>query len=287
VGQKAIDGNHVLYHYMEKELRDRDIWLFQMLAARLLTSLAIWFNPATYVLCPILLPFVVRDPTCRKRKTTDVEAWGSPNAAGYFRDDNTLIKALPRQLRVDCEANSLYHGRTIGNGFVAAHVWRVIESKAAKLSSRDALTNSFIPNLVWLPTQVAKLTDREGSFAQLYLQALSAKIYRNVEVVAPLKKIADDAWNRLPMPLGVPENGLPNLDEIAFFEHSTKFARRRLETVAHVVSAVKAIQQGEPLKKKLISGRYTTGLPEVGPQELHPLIEALDPFVEQLSALAM
>jgi hypothetical protein len=59
----AVDGNHILYHFLEKDLRERDIWLFQMLAARLFTALGIWFNPKTYAVCPVLLPFVVRDPS--------------------------------------------------------------------------------------------------------------------------------------------------------------------------------------------------------------------------------
>ena len=60
-----------------------------------------------------------------------------------------------------------------------------LEDKAgggSELSSRDLDTYSFVPNLVWLPTQVAKLTDREGSFAQAYLQALSSKIYNRLQV---------------------------------------------------------------------------------------------------------
>jgi hypothetical protein len=180
----AVDGNHILYHFLEKDLRERDIWLFQMLAARLFTALGIWFSPKTYAVCPVLLPFVVRDPSCRKRKPGDIEAWGMPNAAGYFRDDNSLIKNLPRTLPIQASGNPLYDGHTLGDGFVAAHVWREISDNIGKLSSRDPITNSFIPNLVWLPKQVAKLTDREGSFAQTYLQALSVKIYRYIRWLA-------------------------------------------------------------------------------------------------------
>ncbi len=34
----AVDGSHILYHYLQKNLLTEDIWLFQMLLARLVTS---------------------------------------------------------------------------------------------------------------------------------------------------------------------------------------------------------------------------------------------------------
>jgi hypothetical protein len=46
---------------------------------------------------------------------------------------------------------------------------------------RNALTYSFLPNLVWLPSQLAKLSDREGSFVQT-LAAVSRRIYRGVKL---------------------------------------------------------------------------------------------------------
>jgi hypothetical protein len=278
-----VDGNHIVYHYLEKDLRDRDIWLFQMRAARLFTALGIWFSPKTYSACPILLPFAVRDPSCRKRKPGDVEAWGMPNAAGYFRDDNSLIKGLPRSLRIKSPGNPLYDGRSVGDGFVAAHVWREIDDSTAKLSSRDPVTNSFVPNLVSLPNQVAKLTDREGSFAQTYLQALSAKIYRHTPVLAPLKSLAESAWAKLPIPSGVPENGLPDVAELAFFEDREEFVCRRRDAVAAVVVALRAVRDGSPLSKTVISKRYAEGLPSVKPTELETLLGVLLPHVAGLS----
>jgi hypothetical protein len=35
---REIDGNDVLYHFLQKELLQQDVWLFQMLTARLVTS---------------------------------------------------------------------------------------------------------------------------------------------------------------------------------------------------------------------------------------------------------
>jgi hypothetical protein len=63
----------------------------------------------------------------------------------------------------------------MGTSFVASHVWR--ELVPSGQASRERATYSFVPNLVWLPAQVSKLSDREGSFVQTYLQALSWKIW--------------------------------------------------------------------------------------------------------------
>ena len=164
----TVDGNNILYHYLQKDLYESDVWLFQMLSAKLVASLGIWFHPETYQQLPIILPFVVRDPSCRKRKENETEAWGSPNDMGYLRDDNSLVKSLPKSLQIISPKQFLYQEKKIGNGFVASHVWRKINNSVvdADLASRDPLLNTFIPNLVWLPAQVSKLSDREGDFTQ-------------------------------------------------------------------------------------------------------------------------
>src|SRR5207248_16566 len=104
----------------------------------------------------------VRDPLCRGNKTKGLpDEWSAPDANGYFRDDNTLVKGLPRSLSISSpESSRVYGSAPIGNGFVSSHVWRMLRS--GEYASRNPLTYSFVPNLVWLPGQVAALTDREG-----------------------------------------------------------------------------------------------------------------------------
>lgn len=38
-GANRVDGEHVLYRYLQSELLQSDIWLFQMLTARLIVGL--------------------------------------------------------------------------------------------------------------------------------------------------------------------------------------------------------------------------------------------------------
>ena len=123
-------------------------------------------------------------PADRGSKSKGIpDQWGSPNAQGFFRDDNSLVKELPGSLTVT-SSSQLYKGRRLGNGFVASHLWR--ELSIGGLASRHPLTYSFVPNLVWLPSEVAALTDREASFVQSYTQAISIKVYRHLPLGSSL-----------------------------------------------------------------------------------------------------
>jgi hypothetical protein len=282
-----IDGNHILYHYLQKELFETDIWLFQMLSSRLVANLGIWFHPDYYQKIPILLPFVVRDPSCRRRKKDDIEAWGSPNEMGYLRDDNSLVKGLPKSLNITSGNHFFYSGKRIGKGFVASHVWRQFKESPTGigLSSHNPILNTFIPNLVWLPTQVSKLTDREGTFTQIYLQALSAKIYRNLDVPDCLKSIVSRAWQMLNIPAGIPEQGLPDITELSFFEPSEKFFAERRKKINIVIDGLETSLRGRPLKRKIITSRYGEGLSIVPKIRLKERIHELKHYLEAIKAV--
>jgi hypothetical protein len=171
---KDFDGDKLLYPYLQKELLVDDIWLFQMLTSRLVTALGVWPHPEAFRRVPVLLPYAIRDESARGRKA-GTEQWASPNSAGLLRDDNSLVKERFKTLAFQ-SPRSLYSGRRIGRGkgWVAAHVWQV--RRDGERASRNPLTNSFLANLVWLPRDLAQLSDRPGSFVQRYLQALSHKV---------------------------------------------------------------------------------------------------------------
>lgn len=259
---RKVNGEHVLYHYLQKDLRERDVWLFQMLTARLMAELGIWLDPAIYQRFPILLPYAIRDPSCRRRGKDDTEEWGSPSSEGFFRDDNSLIKNLPSSLTISSPRKEIYDGARIGNGFTAAHVWRLTKdsNEEPDFTTRNALTYSFVPNLVWLPRQVGKLSDREGSFSQLYLQATASKIYRALDVTDELKPFVEEAWSLLPQPQGLPPQGLPDLEDLSFFSVSERFMGGRLAALRSVVAALEDVAAARPLPEKVVSARYGAGL---------------------------
>jgi hypothetical protein len=278
VAPKELSAERLFYHYLQKELLESDIWLFQMLTARLVVALGVWLHPTIYEQLPLLVPYAVRDPACRGNKARGVpDEWGAPDARGYFRDDNSLIKGLPRPLPIE-SPSKLFHNRRIGRGFVAAHIWRELTS--GELASRNALTYSFVPNLVWLPADVAALTDREGSFVQSYTQALSAKIYRNRIVSEPARTITEKAWELLPQRQGIPSAGLPDTNSLNYFVPSNRWLVGRFAKIRSVASALEAAAAGSSITGKIISQRYTDGLKTVDPDAALALQTHLQQFHE-------
>ena len=284
---KLINGNNILYHFLQKDLFNSDIWLFQMLSARLVASLGIWFHPQVYQRMPILLPFAVRDLTCRRRKEGDIEAWGAPDEDGYLRDDNSLVKALPKSLNVISPRQALYSGKRIGTGFVASHVWRQIDgsSVGAQLASRDPVLNTFVPNLVWLPAQVSKLTDREGTFTQLYLQALSAKIYKHLTVPPAISPIVDRAWDMVAVPSGIPEQGLPNTEELSYFEPTTDFYAKRHKKIQDVADAFQQLADSGTIAGKVVTTRYGDGLPSLSEEVVHARLQEFQNYLLAIESI--
>jgi len=198
-----------------------------------------------------------------------------------MRDDNSEIKGLHRSLKVATSRIGTYRGRSLGKGFVASHVWRTppLQRSDMLLAARDPLTYSFLPNLIWLPSSVAGLTDREGSFAQRYLQALSSKIYRNVQVSEPLRSLATEAWERLPSPSDIPDESLPDLEQINFFEHSGAFVARRRKKIESIGRALRELEEGRIPSGKILHQRYDEAIAAVDVGARRRLAQRLETFL--------
>lgn len=266
-----IDGNSVLYSYLEKDLQDSDVWLFQMMVSRLVSDMGIWMHPEIYEHFPLLRPYAIRDPGSRGNRARGIaDQWGSPNDSGYFRDDNSLIKGLIKALPVEAPIHTAYKGRTVGNGFTASHVWRRLR-KDDRLASRHPLTYSFVPNLVWLPREVAMLTDREGSFVQQFVQATSLRLYRDRRVNSRLTAIVDEAWELLDPPDRVSLAAAPAPDELNFARPTSKWLKARMRDLENVIEGLRLARERRPLERKVVSSRYTQGLPKVAKTRLEQL----------------
>lgn len=162
---RDLQGNNLLYHYFQKRLLEENPEQFKEVVRGLILGLGVWLPTSAYERFPLLVPYAARDAACRGDKRRGIpDQWGAPDATGRFRDDNSLIKGIPRSLIVTNPSNSIVNGSRIGTGFVAAHVWRKLRDGSD--APKNESTYSFLPNLVWLPAQLAKLTDREGAFAQ-------------------------------------------------------------------------------------------------------------------------
>lgn len=138
---------------------------------------------------------------------------------------------------------------------------------------------SFLPNLVWLPAQLAKLTDREGGFAQTLLQALSLSLYRRVPLTPGLAAIVDPIWETLPVREEVEEISVP-LDRLSFFELDEGWLGRRQRTLSTVHAALTGVRDGSSGKSKVVSSRYGAGLRDLNGAAVSELLDHLSSYAE-------
>jgi hypothetical protein len=275
---RPLDGGAVLYGYLQHELLSSDVWLFQMLTARLIVGLGVWLGPEIYARHPLLRPHAVRDPAARGNAARGMpDEWGAPNGEGLFRDDNSLIKRMPYSLTVRAPRNRRYNGARLERGFVASHVWRTLEGDGG-LASRNRLTYSFVPNLVWLPREISMLTDREGSFVQEYIQAISLKLYRRLPVSDALRPLVEESWSLLPEPRGVPSEGLPDVSELNIFVPTERFFGTRRRDLERVIEALRLLRQGGHLTGKVVASRYGAGLSKLSRRDVGKLERTLDTY---------
>lgn len=268
-GPRRVEGDQVLYPFLQKELVETDLWLSQLVAARLVVALGIWFQPATYQRLPIFLPHVIRDASARKSRGGK-EEWGSPSEKGLLRDDNSLIKNAVKSLRIE-STRPFFNGARLGGGWVAAHVWQV--RKDGTRATIWPETNSFIPNLVWLPSWLARMSDRPASFVQEFLQAISGSLYADVPVNTWRSTWAERAWAQLEIPT-IPSSGLPDVGTLNFFEDSSSWRENREHTVHQVVNAL----QGTDVPG-LRPTRYREGIRALDPAARLALAETLSAYI--------
>lgn len=234
--------------------------------------LGIWIDPAIYVRRPHLVPFAVRDASCRSKANKDAaETWGAPDERGYFRDDNSLIKNWVKSLTVRSPLAE-YSGKRIGSGFVACHVWRGTHD--GRHLHADPLLNSFVPNLVWLPSDLARMSDRVGSYTQRLLQGMASRLYASIDVVPPLCGVTAESWRRLDLPAEPPPCSIDNL---SFFSFSSEAMARQQDSLSSVVSGIRDIRSGRHVER-VYSRRYGPGLKALSPEVLDDLLAFLEPY---------
>lgn len=272
---RVVHGDDLLYRFFQDALRTRPE-LFAAVPQLLITATSLWLPLDAYKCWPILLPFVVRDPACRKNPRQNTpDMWSAPDDAGFLRDDNSLIKSIPRSLNIRGPQGSHLHDARMGTEFVASHIWRVVNH--TQLASRLPLLNSFVPNLVWLPSQVAKLSDRQDGIVQKTLEAMSYRLYRDQPVLPHLEPAVKQAWALLPPPSIDLVDFDP--DDLNWFCTSPGFFRTRLSRLMSVIAALDAINEGSSLPERVVTRRYAAGLPQVAPDARAALRAFLAQFV--------
>jgi len=251
----TVDGQNILYHYLQKNILLENNDFSKELIKRLLVDLSIWIPPTFYEKLPIILPYAVRDRSCRKKGLDGKDEWGKADERGFLRDDNTLIKCVVRSFPITSPRIKTYDGKKLGTGFVASHIWgKVTLDNRTFSSSRHYLFNSFVPNIVWLPAQIAKLTDREGSYSQQLLKAISHRIYRQMALPHELDKI----WNTLLYPNDLP-NIEVNLNDINFFTVSDHWLQKRIILLKSEIETI----LGQSIRDSVKCSNYLPSLKEI------------------------
>lgn len=187
-----VSGEDILYRAFDDLIRSDHEAVIQVLM-----PYAIFLDPDLVRRFPVLKPGVIRDAR-RKLKFDSfgrTDDWGRADPNGYIRDDNSLLKPIPRSLNIISEVPHLTAKR-LGTGWVASHIWR--RTKSLERANADPWLNSFGPNMVWLPKQVSKLSDREGSIFQSALKIASLTLYANLDYESPrMREMADYCWGEL------------------------------------------------------------------------------------------
>ena len=257
---QTVDGDNIIYHIIQKQIieahdMDNPPDNVKYLIEQLLLWGGIWFRPETYREIPILLPYVIRDASCRKiNASTGNHTWGHSNAKGFLMDDNSLIKGIPRALFIN-GTFSVLNGTKLNNanGYVASHIWRVLQNKRSVLASQWERTNSFIPNLVWLPSQLSKLTDREGSYAQRFVQHISGLLYRSYSLP---NTMLSEIWDELKDPGITPVCDI-DLGQLNYFEHNLMWVNRKKNDLYNELQSIlNIIAGGSPIVKRIKTSHY-------------------------------
>lgn len=282
-GPKLLNGDNLLYQLFKKLLASDDHKVRSALAGEMIQGMTIWLPLVLYQKCPVILPWVVRNNKCRSytlKGKQHPDRWGAPDELGYQMDDNTLIKGIPKSLHIGGPEDSPLVGKKMGNDFVASHIWRKIAGIEV-LASRHPELNSFVPNLVWLPSQISKLSDREGQIIQDLLKLASWKIYRSVKVHERYSEAVEAIWKYL-------EKDIEKIAEKYKFNPGTahyflpkdeKFVLRRIETVKKALEFITSCENGTPTPPKSTTSRYAEGLPKVNKVTLSKLKKQVSKFV--------
>ncbi len=251
---RRIDGGNAIYHYLQKVVIPRDDAFSRELVLRLVLDLSIWLPLDLYLAVPVLLPYCVRDASIRKQE------WGSANPQGYLRDNNSILKLLVSSYAIRSAHFSAYDRASRGRGFIACHAWRWARPVGKRqLATALPQTYSYVPNLAWLPAQVAKLTDHEGAFAQQVLQAAARACYCHARSAHP--PFLAEIWDSLPAPELELEVDPAGLNTYAVSARAIRIRRgnllRELETVEQTVLS------GMPAGRSPRAFRYLESLAKV------------------------
>lgn len=244
--------------------KNQYIQIIQKYIIDLVQNCSIWLSPQFFQNIPIFLPFSVRERTSWQHRRTNLNGdnWGSANNKGYVIDDNSDIKDIIRNAEII--NNTFSANLKPSTGFIACHIW-------PKTTSNPRLY-SFVPNIVWLPRPIAKLSDDQTSYLSQILKIISTELYKEIKIYKyELKQIINDSWSLLlkkPDSPNYNDSTIKNTIKIANISYSNQNIERRkiklIQNIDKILLYIKLFIKDPNYKinstEKLIHNRYISSL---------------------------
>jgi hypothetical protein len=137
--------------------------------------------------------------------------------------------------------------------------------------------NSFVPNLVWLPISIMKLTDHVP-VVQAELQRLSWELFRHQPVRPELGALVEEAWDTLPVARYDDDREAP--PTVNRFVTGPVWLNRRRTRLHALAGLLRARVDGHALRSvKNVQPTYAAGLHEVEPAACAALLDFLEPML--------
>lgn len=274
----ALDGQNIVYHIIQKKIIqavdvDNPPAEVKFMIEQLLLWGGVWLSPKAFEQIPVLRPYVIRDSSCRN-KDPKKDTWAQSSSKGLMRDDNTSIKSIPKSMPILSPWKEM-NGKTLGNGWVASHVWMSMQTRVEHACEWER-TNSFIPNLVWLPSQLSKLTDRDGSYAQQFLKHISHLLYSKIRIANP---ILSGIWSELKDP-GITPVTKFSPDDLNYFDSDAGWIADKKAKLHQELQSILDILDNPTVDVKAIyNDRYTSTLRDASKTMAVPDKESLKDWI--------
>lgn len=221
-------------------------------ARQILLRAGVWMPVETYRAWPVVLPWIVRDNSVAPSKNKAAKT-GKPliktasPTTGLMRSDNSPVGGLKNDLPVRWAGGlgETFKSKPIKVGaheWMQSHCWSFL-SGTSQSAATHPLTNSFVPNLVWLPDALGRLTDDERLVFADELRSIAWARYRHVEVDPALYEVVEEAWSLLEPPSSL-EVGRDELTRVNEFVVPAKFYTSKIKKVLDISMVVEMLQEG-------------------------------------------
>ena len=150
------------------------------------------------------------------------------------------------------------------------------------MAGEDPWIYSFMPNLIWLPSWLAPLTDGHESHAQALLQRASVERFASTALDGGAESYVNRNWSLLPHPPAGPDF---NTIGMAEFRPDLAFFRRRIAYLTMVINGCDSMLAGNPVHRRIVCTRYSLGLPLLNREAVASFAEAMRAYRDAIEGV--